>query len=369
MEDNEPMNRCSQCLIPDTRPDTHFVAGVCSACLSHEKRPVIDWMSRKKELEAILDRHHGRCIVPSSGGKDSTYQAITLLEMGADVTLVTASTCHPTPIGRYNLDNLARYARTIEVTPNRRVRAALNRLGLEMVGDISWPEHAAIFSTPFRAAVDLGIPLIIYGENPQNQYGGPPGADQAREMTLRWRAEFGGFLGLRPADLVGREGITARDMQDYEAPSPDAMHRGRVEAHFLGQYIEWDSARNAEVAFQHGMKMGCPSHANYWAAENLDNGQTGLHDHVMYRKYAYGRGAAQISVDIRAGRLTREFGMNWIKANDGWFPVVYGGVTFAEMLDRIDLRADTAMELINQYTVWDHFQGEVAHRPILKEFA
>jgi hypothetical protein len=142
-------------------------------------------------------------LVPSSGGKDSTYQVLTLLELGADVTVVTARTCHLTAIGRANIDNLARYARTIEVVPNMTVRAKLNRLGLELVGDISWPEHAAIFSTPFRVAVETGHTLLMYGENPQDQYGGPLGTEEARTMTRRWVTEFGGFLGLRPSDFVG----------------------------------------------------------------------------------------------------------------------------------------------------------------------
>src|SRR5690606_530634 len=156
------MNRCLKCVIPDTRPDTAFVNGVCSACLNYAKRPEIDWDARKKELLQILDKHGGRCIVPSSGGKDSHYQALTLIDLGADVTVVTATTCHLTAIGRRNIDSLARFARTIEVTPNRTVRARLNRLGLTLVGDISWPEHVSIFTTPFRVARALGINLIFY---------------------------------------------------------------------------------------------------------------------------------------------------------------------------------------------------------------
>ena len=159
------MNRCRTCAIPDTRPDTHFdETGQCSACRSYARRPEIDWIAREKELQQLLDRHHGECIVPSSGGKDSTYQAITLKQMGADVTVVTARTCHLTPIGRRNIDNLARYCKTIEVVPNMHDRAELNRMGLDLVGDISWPEHVSIFTTPFRTSVDLGIPLIFYGE-------------------------------------------------------------------------------------------------------------------------------------------------------------------------------------------------------------
>jgi hypothetical protein len=170
------MNRCRRCVIPQTRPDTEFVDGVCSACLSFEKRPQIDWHSRREELEALLARHRNAsgfdCIVPSSGGKDSTYQVLTLIELGARPLVVTATTCMLTPIGRANIDNLARYATTVEITPNTEVRAKLNRLGLTLVGDISWPEHVSIFTTPFRVAVALGIPLLFYGENPQSQYGG-----------------------------------------------------------------------------------------------------------------------------------------------------------------------------------------------------
>lgn len=328
------MNRCTLCLMPDTRPDTAFVDGVCSACMSYASRPLIDWESRHADLLALLDRHGGRCIVPSSGGKDSTYQVLKLLDMGADVTVVTATTCHLTPIGRRNIDNLARYARTIEVTPNRTVRAKLNRLGLELVGDISWPEHVSIFTTPFRMACSLGIDLIFYGENPQNQYGGPPGADEARQMTRRWVSEFGGFLGLRPQDMVGQMGITDRDMQDYLPPADI----GSVEAHFLGQYIPWDSHQNAAVAIAHGMEVALPSTNNWWNFENLDNAQTGLHDYFMSLKYGYGRGCAQISVDIRAGRISRERAMTfWAAEHDGQFPETYAGVAIGDVLDRIGM--------------------------------
>jgi N-acetyl sugar amidotransferase len=341
------VNRCTRCCIPDYRPDTAFVDGVCSACLSYAKRPTIDWAAREKDLLALLDRHNGRCIVPSSGGKDSTYQAITLLELGADVTVVTARTCHLTDMGRKNIDNLAKHARTIEVTPNMTTRAKLNRIGLEMVGDISWPEHVSIFTTPFRVAMDLGIPLIFYGENPQSQYGGPLGSEEAKQMTRRWTQEFGGFLGLRPSDLIGVEGLTARDMQDYELPSPLAMDTtglkinkgGGIEAHFLGQYIPWDSHRNVAVAEAHGFQYERPTLANFWAFENQDNAQTGAHDFLMFLKYGYGRGCAQISVDVRDGLISRDTALRWVEKHDGIFPSVYMGVLIDEVLDRIGMTA------------------------------
>jgi hypothetical protein len=341
------MIRCRTCVMPNTRPDTAWVDGECSACISYKRRPTIDWDARKAELLALLDRHDGRCIVPSSGGKDSTYQALTLLEMGADVTVVTARTCHLTALGRANIDNLARYARTIEVVPNMTVRAKLNRLGLEMVGDISWPEHCAIFTTPFRMSAALNIPLLFYGENPQDQYGGPMGSDEARKMTRRWVSEFGGFLGLRPSDFEGMEGLTLDDMSDYMLPLGV-----EPEAHFLGQYLPWDSNVNAQVSRASGfiVPISPPTPANWWSAENLDNAQTGLHDYFMFRKFGFGRGCQQISADVRAGRITREKALTWVEERDGIFPEVYAGVPVDEVLDRIGMTRARLDELIERFS-------------------
>jgi N-acetyl sugar amidotransferase len=359
--------RCSRCLIPTTRPDTAFEGGICSACLAYERRPQIDWEAREKELDRLLDQHHGECLVPSSGGKDSHAQVLMLQKRGAHVTCITASTCMLTSIGRANIDNLARYATTIEVSPNKTVRAKLNRLGLQLVGDISYPEHVAIFTTPFKMAVDLSIPLVFYGESPQLEYGGPPGTQEAREMTMRWRSEFGGFLGLRPDDLVGKDGITERDMGDYVPPSAHNLHLAKVEAHFLGQYLEWDSHKNARIAAEDGMLQKLPTAANWWKFENLDNAHTGLHDHMMYRKFGYGRAAAQLSVDIRSGRMTREHAVDVCSSIDGLFPWEYAGVRIEEVLDRIGVNWKDLETILERFTNRSLFTGaDDRMRPILK---
>lgn len=345
------MKRCKRCLMPDTRPDTDFVKGVCTACLTHDAQMKIDWTARRQDLTDLLDRHGWKCIVASSGGKDSYSQVHDLLDMGADVTIVTATTCMLTPMGRKNIDNLKRYANTIEVSPNADVRARLNYLGLTMVGDISWPEHVAIFTTPIRMAIALGIPLVFYGENPQAAYGGPVGADEARQMTQRWVSEFGGFLGMRPSDVIGMRvrgyKITKADMEPYMFPADT----GNVEAHFLGQYLgPWDSRRNADIAEDMGMEWERPTPANWWGFENQDNAMTGLHDYMMYKKYGYGRACAQISVDIRYDRLTRAEGEALLAKYQGFFPHSYAGISLTQILDRIGITEAELNKIIDKFT-------------------
>ena len=125
-------------------------------------------------------------IISVSGGKDSTFQTLRVIQLGLNPLCITSATCKLTPIGRRNLDNLKRLGvDSMEVTPNPLVRRRINRLALREVGDISWPEHVGIFTAPVRLAVQLRIPLIVWGENSQNEYGGPAAADQCRPRRRR----------------------------------------------------------------------------------------------------------------------------------------------------------------------------------------
>lgn len=371
--------RCRECLIPTTRPDTAFVGGLCSACINHKKRAEIDWKPREAELVRILESapRNGSgytCIVASSGGKDSTWQTLKMIEMGAKPLVVTATTCYLTSVGRRNIDNLARFADTVELPENRwwadrrwrKARATLNRIGLEMVGDISLPEHLAIFSVPFRAAVEYGIPLVFYGECPQAIWGGPSGTEDARTMTKRWVMEFGGLLQVRASDLVGVEGLTEEDVAYYRMPPDEDMKR--VTAYFLGQFLEWNSRRNADVAEANGMTSVLPYPGNWLRGENLDNAMTGVHDHGAYRKYGLGRLSAQISADIRAGLITRAEALEIVRERDGLFPETYMGVSLREVLSRIGMGRWRFMKALDRHTDWSLFSRVAKGRPILKEF-
>ncbi len=345
--------------MPDSRPDTAFVNGVCSACIAYDNRAEVDWDERRRGLENLLDRYGGReydCIVPSSGGKDSHYQVLTLLDLGAKPLVVTFHTCHLTPIGRRNIENLARYADLHEFCPNMDVRRKLNRISLQTLGDISWPEHVGIHTYPFKAAANFGIPLVFFGENPLNQYGGPTKERQDEQrMTRRWTQEFGGFLGMRPADFVGMEGITSEDMQAYEGPTDMDLKAAGVEVYFLGSFIPWDSRQNAGVAIAAGMDTELPWESNWWPFENLDNAQTGIHDYLMYRKFGYGRCCAQLSVDIRTGHIPRDEAMKILEKREHLFPEKYAGVWCDEMLDNIGMSRAELDTVVEQFTNKDIF--------------
>lgn len=247
---------CRRCVMPETKPDIFFDAdGVCSACVHYEKRTEVDWDARRIELDEVLDRYRSPdgsnydCIIGVSGGKDSTYQVVRMLELGMNPLCVTATTDQLSDIGRRNIENLKGLGVDyFEVTTNPVVRRRINRLALTQVGDISWPEHVAIFTVPVRLSVQLGIPLIVWGENPQNEYGGPATAAEDNVLTRRWLEEFGGLLGLRVSDLIGQEGIERRHLIQFTYPSDDDLARVGVTGIFLGYFLPWDGWGNALIS-------------------------------------------------------------------------------------------------------------------------
>lgn len=350
---------CVRCVMPETKPDLFMdEAGVCSACRHFEQRREVDWDTRKRELEEILNRYRSQsgsnydCLIPVSGGKDSTYQVVRMLQLGANPLCVTATTDKLSAIGRRNIENLKRLGVDhVEVTVNPVVRRRINRLALTQVGDISWPEHVLIFTVPIRIAVQLGIPLIIWGENSQHEYGGPAAAAQNNVLSRRWLEEFGGLLGLRVTDLVGQEEIQPRNLIQYTYPSDEELQRVGVTGLFLGYYLPWDGYQNALVAQAHGFetypKTVEGSLVNY---ENLDNHQTGIHDYFKFLKFAFGRATDLACSHIRRGRLSRRDGIELVMEHDGKFPRVYLGERLEETLRDIDMTVDDFVRVCDRFT-------------------
>jgi len=333
---------CRLCIYPDTRPDAHCIDGVCSGCRSYGERKMIDWNVRYAGLvemvtNAAVRRAPYDCVVPVSGGKDSTYQVIKMVELGARVLAVNAGTDYLTPLGRRNLDNLKRFCDVIEWTPNIEVRKKLMRIGLRMVGDLSYPEHLAIWAIPMRVACLMRIPLVVWGEQPQREYACPEGVPPATRLTGRWVAEFGGLLGLRLDDVIGMEGLTESDVSPFRFPSDDELRSANVSGIWLGDYIDWDGWRNAFIAQQYGFEaLPHPVETSLANYENLDNYVTVLRDYLRYLKYGYTRATDIACNHIRRGRLSRDEALRLVE-RAGAVPYSSLGKPIDEVLDYIGI--------------------------------
>ncbi len=348
---------CKKCLFPETKPDLAFnEEGVCSACTAADnKNKGIDWKAREEEFYKIIDHFRlpkGQigydCLIPVSGGKDSTYQAFFMKEVcGLNPLCVCFETTNLTELGQRNIDNISKMGiDLIYFKKNYDVYKKMVVESFKRVGDEMWPNHIGIFTVPVIFAVKFNIPLIIWGENPQQEYGGP-NLESIKNNVLnrKWLEEFGGLLGNRIQDMIGVDGITEKQLTPYFYPSDDEIEKVGVTGLFLGSYFFWDARKQLEVVKKYGfsVKEDGPVEGTYTNYENLDEKMHGLHDYLKYVKYGFGRTTDHACIDIRNNRLSREEGVNLVKLHEGKYPKIsidafieYSGLTKEEIDGIID---------------------------------
>ncbi len=349
---------CKECLYPNTKPNLFFDdRGVCSACISYKSRNEIDWSDRKKQFEILVDtlknnNNNYNCLIPVSGGKDSTYQVIKILEYGLNPLCVTASTCSLSDIGRENIKNLQSLGVDhVEITLNPKVRHKINKLALQTIGDISWPEHTLIFTIPIHAALQNNIDTIIWGENSQFEYGGPEKESEKKILDFNWLQEFGGLNGLRVSDIEGQENINSKDLHYYRYPNKDLLKKKKIAGHYLGYYFQWNSLENKEISKKYGFKTWNTNvEGAIFDCENLDNYQAGIHEYFCYLKFGFSRATAQASMMIRRKQISRADALQQVKKIEGKFPETFLGKELKKILEEIDMSLSEFIQICDRFT-------------------
>ena len=356
---------CKICVYPSSKPHIEFNSeGICSGCIAYQKRPKIDWKEREIKFKKILDLNKKKnpnyynCIVPSSGGKDSHFQIIKMLEYGMNPLVVNVIPDKLSELGRYNIENVKKLGvDTIEISLNPVIRRKINKFALETVGDISWPEHATIFTVPVKMSVSMKVSLLIWGESAENEIGGPIEAQDSSILDRRWLEEFGGLLGLRTNDISDIIQIPKEKLIMYTYPSESELKQNETTGLFLGQFLPWDGHQNAIIAKQHGFipyeKDVEGSIVNY---ENLDNVYMRIHDYFKFLKYGYDRVTDWCCTHIRRGRMTREEAVKINQAKSGKFPEEYLGYKLSEILDEINCSREEFIKICDKFTNKSLFQ-------------
>ena len=174
---------CKKCIMPSSRPRISFdKTGVCNACNNSEKKKLINWDERKKKfLEIIRNLKENKnrnkyydCVVPWSGGKDSSSIAYKLkYEYDLNPLLVTFSPLLPNEIGEYNRKVILDLGfDSIFVSPNTNISKKLARRFFLERGNPKVAWDAGINSAPVKIALSYKIPLVFYAEHGESEYGG-----------------------------------------------------------------------------------------------------------------------------------------------------------------------------------------------------
>ncbi len=314
------MRYCRACVLPDTRPNLVFNAdGLCNACASHNTKPMIDWSRREQDFRTLVDRVKQRsrgydCVIPVSGGKDSTWQVVKCLEYGLTPLAVTWKTPARTVVGQRNLDNLVSCGVDhIDYQINPTVERRFMLKALERFGSTAIPMHLALFNIPLTIAASFNIPLVVWGENSAFEYGSADQAHTGFKLDKSWYKTFGVTHGTTAADWVGPD-FTAKELAGYFGPDPDTLEAQGIHAIFLGYYFAWDPVTSLNVARAHGFQAdpGGPR-TGYYDYADIDDDFISIHHWLKWYKFGFTRLFDNLSLEIRNGRMSRDQAVDIIR--------------------------------------------------------
>lgn len=325
------LRRCSRCVLPETHETIVFDAeGVCNICRGHEyKKDAIDWTAKKMDLDALVEQYRGRndydCLVPFSGGKDSTWTLYYLVkEYGLKPLVVRFNHGFLRPTV---LENTVRTIRQLgvdfhEFTPNWRLVQKFMLQSFLEKGDFCWHCHTGIFAYPMWVALKYNIPLVFWGE-PSAEYTAYYSYEQPEEVDEK---RFNRFvnLGISAQDMAIRLGgeVDERDLRPFTYPPLKELRKINYRSVCLGSYVPWDvKAQSKEIEDALGWKGDAVENVPPgFAYEKIECYLQGVRDFIKFVKRGYTRPSHLASIDIRNHRMSRDEAMALIKSYEGKRP-------------------------------------------------
>jgi N-acetyl sugar amidotransferase len=327
------MRYCLRCCYPENAQPTIIFdeAGVCSGCRLLESRPTINWEERGRWLKELLEEYKAKaraanspydCIIPVSGGKDSTYQVYLMKKMyGMNPLLVTYNHLFNTKVGLRNLENMVRQfsCDLVRFSSNPDSVRKIARYMLEKVGDVTWHYHAGIMTFPIQMAVRYKIPLMIWGEEGFSELTGMFNQDDMVEFTKKKRQEHD-MRGFEPEDLINDPDcpLERKDLAPFLYPSDAEIEALGLRGIYLSNFMPWNGKKHAEQMIkEYDFETARERDRTFNVYDKVDDiHANGVHDYLKYLKFGYGRATDDASTEIRHGRMTREEGIDMVVKHD-----------------------------------------------------
>lgn len=327
---SKKLRYCTNCLMPETRPRINFdESGRCNACQWAEEKKKIDWAERKKQLLKYCDKYRSRdgnfdCIVPVSGGKDSSYVAYMMKhEMGMHPLCVNIIPPLEFDVGRKNIENFINAGYDcIRIAPNPKITQSISRRALIDYGQplMSWIISVQV--AVFKTAINLKIPFVMFGEEGETEYGGSAKLKNSAVYDIEDSIKL--YLsGVDPTQFM--DTFSEKELYWWLYPSEEQFRAADLAVAHWSYFENWDPYQHYLVAKEKcGLaerKMASVGTYNNFA--QTDTCLYDLHTYLMYLKFGFGRCTQDVGIDIRRGAMSRKQGLELAKNFDGHYPEEY----------------------------------------------
>lgn len=351
------LRRCMRCILPETMPFISFdAAGVCNYCTNYRSR---NNPKPRSVLDDMLTRYRsigsGRCILPFSGGRDSSF-ALHLItkEFGMRPITMTYDWGMVTDLARRNIsrmcgelgveniliaDDIAKKRYNIRLNLQAWLKKPdLGMINILMAGDKHFFRH---IETVKR---ETGIALNIWGMNPLEVthfkagfLGFPP--DFAAKQVF-----YTGLLGqtryqsLRAKAMIANPAYINRSIWDTLSGEYWRSVKKKADFYNLYDFWRWDENEIDAAIASYGWEKAVDTHSTW----RIGDGTAAFYNYVYYTMAGFTEYDTFRSNQIREGQITRESALELVAEenrprylNIKWYLDAIG-MDFAEVIDVIN---------------------------------
>lgn len=317
------IKRCTKCLLPETFPFIEFDhEGVCNYCHNHKSSKASKTTDDLEKLVAPYRKGGNKpdCIVPFSGGRDSTYSLhLVKKELGLNPIAFTYDWGMVTDLARRNIARVCGKlgVENIIVSADIRWKRENIRKNIE-----AWLKHPALGMIPLFMAGDkfffyycnqvkkqTGIDLNIWGINDlentnfKTGFGGmKPNFDKKTiySLSLQNKLKLFAYVG---QNLIKSPGYINASIFDslgsfaarYISPKKDYYH--------LFDYYQWDENEvNNLVLNEYDWELAIDTSTTW----RIGDGTASFYNYIYYTVAGFSENDTFRSNQIREGMLDRE---------------------------------------------------------------
>jgi len=315
------LRRCTRCILPETMPYIQFDRdGICNYCANYrpqgEPRP-------RAELEAILAPYRrakgDECIVPFSGGRDSSYALhLIVRELGLRPITYTYDWGMVTDLGRRNISRMSAElgVENIVVAADigrKRKNIAMNlaawlkspnlgMLSLLTAGDKHFFQHIETVKE------QTGISLNLWGINPLETthfkagfLGVPPDFEETRVYTHGLAKQLR-YQSLRLRAMLHSPGYFNSSLWDTLTGEYYRSFHAKTDYYHVFDYWRWDEGIVDQVLEEYQWEKA-PDTQTTW---RIGDGTAAFYNYVYFTAAGFTEHDTFRSNQIREGVLSRE---------------------------------------------------------------
>ncbi len=324
MINNEEIIFCKKCLYGSSHPLglTFNDEGICSGCEIHEEKYNLDWKGRFQKLKKLVKIYKLKsnknydCIIPVSGGSDSYWILhIVKNKLKLNPLLVSYNKYFNTDLGIRNLSNLRiKFDCDILIQNVNPISVKkITRTTFRNLGSIYWPCIAGQTVFPVQTAVDLKIPLIIWGGHQGVEQTGMFSHENEVEMTRRYRKDHD-LMGYEADNLLNFfDTLNEEDIWQYRYPDDLDLKRIGVRGIYLSNYIPWDPKKQDESMIKKFNFKTSKNHRSFETYDHVDcYNYFDTHDLLKLFKHGYSKVTDHACREIRHRRLDRAYAQSLV---------------------------------------------------------